>query len=202
MHVDLPNAIEKGIVSAKDDEKARAKILETEFDWDREDALKIWSFGPNHSGANILSERTAGVQNMKEIRDSMDSAWQWATREGPLCSEAMRGVRVNIVDALLHRDSNHRGGGQIIPCGRRLYYACHLTAKPRLQEPMFKVDITTPLEALGGVYQCLNKRRGVVNEEEQVPGTPLSVVRAYLPVAESFGFTAHLRGLTQGQAFP
>jgi elongation factor 2 len=55
---------------------------------------------------------------------------------------------------------------------------------------------------MGGVYQCLNKRRGQVNEEEQVAGTPLNMVKAFLPVAESFGFTADLRGLTQGQAFP
>lgn len=55
---------------------------------------------------------------------------------------------------------------------------------------------------MGGVYSCLNQRRGIVNEEEQVPGTPLNLVRAYLPVAESFGFTGALRGHTQGKAFP
>jgi translation elongation factor EF-G len=37
---------------------------------------------------------------------------------------------------------------------------------------------------MGGVYNCLNQRRGIVNEEEQVQGTPLAIVRAYLPVAE------------------
>lgn len=77
-----------------------------------------------------------------------------------------------------------------------------MTAKPRLQEPIFLAEITAPVDAMGGVYQCLNQRRGIVNEEEQVAGTPLNLVRAFLPVAESFGFTAHLRGLTQGQAFP
>jgi len=49
------------------------------------------------------------------------------------------------------------------------------------------------MDAMGGVYNVLNQRRGTINEEEQVAGTPLSVVRAYLPVAESFGFTEHLR---------
>ena len=38
--------------------------------------------------------------------------------------------------------------------------------------------------------------------EENVQGTPLLEVKAYLPVSESFGFTAHLRSLTSGQAFP
>jgi len=58
------------------------------------------------------------------------------------------------------------------------------------------------LEATSGVYQCLSQRRGIVNEEEQVAGTPLNQVKAFLPVAESFGFTAHLRSLTAGKAFP
>jgi elongation factor 2 len=55
---------------------------------------------------------------------------------------------------------------------------------------------------MGGVYQCFNQRRGVVFSEETVPGTPMINAKAYLPVAESFGFTAHLRSLTSGQAFP
>jgi len=77
-----------------------------------------------------------------------------------------------------------------------------MTAEPRLQEPIFQADITAPQDAMGGVYNCLNQRRGTVIEEEQVSGTPLAIVKAYLPVAESFGFTEHLRGLTQSQAFP
>ena len=48
----------------------------------------------------------------------------------------------------------------------------------------------------------LNKRRGQVFSEEQRPGTPMFTVKAYLPVNESFGFTADLRSHTQGQAFP
>jgi len=38
--------------------------------------------------------------------------------------------------------------------------------------------------------------------EEPVSGTPLVIVKAYLPVAESFGFTQHLRSMTSGRAFP
>ena len=48
----------------------------------------------------------------------------------------------------------------------------------------------------------LNRRRGHVFEEAQVPGTPMFHVKAYLPVNESFGFTADLRSNTGGQAFP
>merc|ERR1719411_561173 len=55
---------------------------------------------------------------------------------------------------------------------------------------------------MSGVYNCMNLRRGCVFEENQREGTPLVNVKAYLPVAESFGFTAALRQATSGQAFP
>lgn len=55
---------------------------------------------------------------------------------------------------------------------------------------------------MNGVYQCFNQRRGVVFQEDSVAGTPLLCIKAHLPVAESFGFTANLRALTSGQAFP
>ena len=40
---------------------------------------------------------------------------------------------------------------------------------------------------MGGIYGVLNRRRGHVIEEAQTPGTPMFVVKAYLPVNESFG---------------
>ena len=55
---------------------------------------------------------------------------------------------------------------------------------------------------MGGIYGVLNRRRGHVFQEEQVVGTPMFHVKAYLPVNESFGFTADLRSNTGGQAFP
>ncbi|CAF1468572.1 unnamed protein product, partial [Didymodactylos carnosus] len=59
-----------------------------------------------------------------------------------------------------------------------------------------------PEAAVGGIYGVLNRRRGHVFEEHHVLGTPMFIVKAYLPVNESFGFTADLRSNTGGQAFP
>lgn len=70
------------------------------------------------------------------------------------------------MDCVLHTDAIHRGAGQIIPTARRLFYACILTAEPRLQEPIFLAEITCPMDAITGVYNCLNQRRGIVIEED------------------------------------
>ena len=198
----LSEAIELGTIGPKTEPKVRAKLLQDDYGWDQNDAKKIWAFGPETTGANLLVDTTKGVQYMNEIRDSLESGFQWATKEGCMSGENMRGVRFNVMDAYLHADAIHRGGGQLIPTARRVFYASFLTARPALQEPMFLVEIQCPADAVGGVYQCLSGRRGIVNSEEPVSGTPLTMVKAYLPVAESFGFTANLRSQTSGRAFP
>lgn len=129
----------------------------------------------------------------------------------------MRGVRFDVHDVTLHADAIHRGGGQIIPTARRCLYACVLTAQPRLMEPIYLVEIQVrnlcsalkirceeimsrwfvvltppsllqcPEQVVGGIYGVLNRKRGHVFEETQVAGTPMFVVKAFLPVNESFG---------------
>jgi hypothetical protein len=66
-------------------------------------------------------------------------------------------------------------------------------------EPVYLCEIQTPEHAMGGIYGVLNRRRGHVIAEERRMGTPLFNLKAYLPVLESFGFTADLRSHTQGQ---
>jgi len=65
---------------------------------------------------------------MDAIQDSCKAAFEWATTEGVLCGESLRGVRFNIEDVKIISDPAHRGGSQIIPTARRAYYASHLTA--------------------------------------------------------------------------
>lgn len=84
---------------------------------------------------------------MNEIKDSMTSAFQWATKEGALTEEEMRGIKFNIVNVHTYVDAIHRGGGQIIPPARRAYYGAQLTASPRLIEPVFLCEIQTPEDA-------------------------------------------------------
>jgi len=198
----LADDIDNGEVAPRQDFKIRGRYLADKYEYDVGEARKIWCFGPDTLGPNLLIDVTKGVQYLNEIKDSVVAGFQWATKEGVLCDENMRGVRFNIHDVTLHTDAIHRGGGQIIPTARRCLYACSLTAAPRLMEPVYLVEIQCPENAVGGIYGVLNRRRGHVFEEAQTPGTPMFVVKAYLPVNESFGFTADLRSNTGGQAFP
>jgi len=198
----LAEDIDNGEVSNKQDFKTRGRYLSDKYEYDVTEARKIWCFGPDTMGPNLLIDCTKGVQYLNEIKDSVVAGFQWATKEGVLCDENMRAVRFNIYDVTLHTDAIHRGGGQIIPTARRVLYASALTAGPSLMEPVYLVEIQCPENAVGGIYGVLNRRRGHVFEEARTPGTPMFVVKAYLPVNESFGFTADLRSNTGGQAFP
>jgi len=202
MAEEVAKDIESGKIGPRDDFKARARILADDHGWDVTDARKIWCFGPDTNGANLLVDQTKAVQYLLEIKDSFNSGFQWATKEGPVAEEPMRNVRFNIMDVTLHADAIHRGGGQIIPTARRVLYASTLLADPGLLEPVFLVEIQVPEQAMGGIYSVLTRRRGHVFEENQRPGTPLFNIKAYLPVNESFGFNADLRQATSGQAFP
>ncbi|CAB1317178.1 unnamed protein product, partial [Coregonus sp. 'balchen'] len=198
----LAEDIEKGDVSPRQELKIRARFLADKYEWDVSEARKIWCFGPDGTGPNLLMDVTKGVQYLNEIKDSVVAGFQWAVKEGVLCEENMRAIRFDIHDVTLHTDAIHRGGGQIIPTARRVLYACQLTAQPRIMEPVYLVEIQCPEQVVGGIYGVLNRKRGHVFEESQVMGTPMFIVKAYLPVNESFGFTADLRSNTGGQAFP
>jgi len=194
--------IDDGKIYPRQDLKIRARILADDHDWEVGEARKIWCFGPEAMGPNLLVDVSKGVQYLNEIKDSVVAGFQWATKEGVMCDENMRSCRFNIHDVTLHADAIHRGGGQIIPTARRVIYACVLTAKPKLLEPVYLVEIQCPQDATGGIYSCLNRRRGHIFEENQQTGTPMVNIKAYLPVNESFGFTADLRSNTGGKAFP
>ena len=130
-----------GDVYPTQDIKARARYLADKYDFDVTEARKIWCFGPETSGPNMVIDISKGVQYLNEIKDSVIGGFQWASKEGPLCEENLRGVRFNIHDVTLHADAIHRGAGQIMPTARRCIYACVLTANPGLLEPVYLCEI-------------------------------------------------------------
>jgi elongation factor 2 len=194
--------IEKGDIQATSDPKSRARFLSENYKWDSDTAKRIWCFGPNSNGPNILVDTTHGIQYLNEIKDSVIAGFNWSAGEGAICGEPLRGVKICIEDVKIHSDSAHRRGGVIIPTARRSCLAAQMTSRPRLMEPIYLVEMQATQDVLGKIYSLLAKKRGYVISEEPKSGTPLSILKAHLPVLESFGFTSELRAATSGKAFP
>lgn len=66
---------ERGAVGPKSDAKERSKALVNDFDWDKGDTQKIWCYGPETKGPNMLVDVAKGVQFLNEIKDSMENAF-------------------------------------------------------------------------------------------------------------------------------
>jgi elongation factor 2 len=111
----LAEAIDAGDVTPRDEPKARGRFLAEKFGWDKDLSKKIWCFGPDTTGPNLIVDMCKGVQYLNEIKDSCVAAFQWATKEGPLCEENMRGIKFEVHDVVLHTDAIHRGGGRSSP---------------------------------------------------------------------------------------
>jgi elongation factor 2 len=109
LHEDLTAEIEEGTVKPGDDVKLMSRKLIDVYDWDQHDSRKVWCFGPENNGPNMVVDQTKAVQYLTEIKDSIESAFQWVTKEGVIAEEAMRGCRFNILDVELHADAVHRG---------------------------------------------------------------------------------------------
>ncbi|KAJ2458727.1 translation elongation factor 2 [Coemansia sp. RSA 2424] len=129
---ELASLIDNGEIAADDNPKERARRLVKEFEWDANDARKIWAFGSKSSGANLLVDMTMGLQYVNEIRDHCVAGFMAAVSNGPCAEEQMRGCRFNVLDATLHADAIHRGASQISPPMRRAIYGAMLLAEPSL----------------------------------------------------------------------
>lgn len=73
-----------------------------------------------------------------------------------------------------------------------------LKSKPVLLEPIMKVEIETPDEYMGDVIGDLNRRRGIIDEINDINCGKL--IKSYVPLSEMFGYATDLRSQTQGRA--
>lgn len=201
----LAEDIENGLISFDMPRKKFTDFFTTKYEYDVLAARSIWAFGPDSRGPNILQDDTLPTEVDKSlllaVKDSIVQGFQWGAREGPLCDEPIRNCKFKIMDATIASAPLQRGGGQLIPTARRVCYSAFLMATPRLMEPVYYVEIETPADCIAAIYNVLAKRRGHVTADLPKPGTPVFIVKAFLPVIESFGFETDLRYHTQGQAF-
>jgi elongation factor 2 len=74
-----------------------------------------------------------------------------------------------------------------------------LTAKPVLLEPIYRIEVSTPLEWLGTCSNIITQRRGKIEATDQKGA--LAFIRGYVPVAQTLGFSSEIRSATSGRVF-
>ncbi|GAA5871498.1 hypothetical protein JCM1840_002911 [Sporobolomyces johnsonii] len=197
--------IESGKVSIRMPPKQLGQHFQQKYGWDLLASRSIWAFGPDDQGPNILMDDTLPSDVDKKllysVKESIKQGFQWGCREGPLCDEPIRNVKFRLLGADLAQEPIYRGGGQIIPTARRVCYSSFLMATPRLQEPVYFIEIQAPQDCVPAIYEILARRRGHVTKDIPKPGSPLFTVQAYIPVVDANGFEVDLRTHTMGQAF-
>ena len=160
---------------------------------------KLWCFGPDHNGPNVVVDVAKDCQHLDQVKDSVIASFQWASAEGVLANENMRGIRFDLLDSEISEDPSMCGRSEIVPTARRCFYASVLTAQPRLLEPTYLVEIQCHETGLENTYHVVSARRGYIIEEMPSGGSGTLLIKAYLPVSESFGFSSELRLKTNDQ---
>ncbi|KAJ2733508.1 Cytoplasmic GTPase/eEF2-like protein (ribosomal biogenesis), partial [Coemansia sp. Cherry 401B] len=155
----------------------------------------------------------------RDFEESINSGFQLAMQSGPLCFEPLVGVVVTIKSVVVNTgtaDGNSIDGvptahsyasataqaGQIITTVRDAIKIGFLQWSPRLHLAMYTCDIQATSEVLGKVYGVINRRRGRILSEEMREGTPYFIIKAAIPIVESFGFADEIRKRSSGAAVP
>jgi len=195
----LPNelieAIKMGKISEMHTRDERTKTLRTQFGWDTDDAKNTIAI----EDTNILVNRIKGRQYVEEVIDHVKSGFREAVHTSIMAKEPAYGLKVNLEDIQVHEDPVHRGPAQILPMTWRPIWACLLLSDPKLLEPILSFECKVPNDFVSSVLSIVQKRRGRVLD--MTTEEDMMIVKAEMPVAESFGLAEELRSSTQGKAF-
>lgn len=160
---------------------------------------------------SISTEIRSLNEEAQSLRSSVLSGFQVATASGPLCDEPMWGLAfvveasvspfVSESEAIHQQSQTDQYGvfsGQVMTAVKEACRAAVIQRNPRIVEGTYFCELNTPTEHLANVYKVLGRRRAKILKEEMLEGSPLFIVHAYVPVAESFGFADDLRSSTSG----
>ncbi|MBN2152356.1 MAG: GTP-binding protein [Candidatus Lokiarchaeota archaeon] len=183
-----------GKVTADQKEKIRAQALRDEAGWDTKEARSIWDV---YEG-NILVNNTHGLQRLDKIKSYLIAAWREWLEGGPLAREPVAAIKAVFTDATVHEDTAHTGFNEIAGMTISNLSLCFLSSKPKLYEPIQRVDIKSPMGMEGNIIGVLTAHRGQVlnmNQEEN-----LMHITGKLPAAETIGLADEFRSVTSGKA--
>ncbi len=125
-----------------------------------------------------------------------DKGFRASLKEGRLIGFPIIGVRAVINDGSTHPvDSSDMAFQQAAIGAFRQVYA---KARPKILEPIMKVEVESPTEFQGNIFASINQRRGIIISSSEDGSTMR--VEAEVPLSEMFGYSTVLRSLTQGKA--
>ncbi|HWO72414.1 MAG TPA: elongation factor G [Dehalococcoidia bacterium] len=152
---------------------------------------------PLERGAGFVFEnKVVGGAVPKEFVGPTEQGVKDALETGPLGGYPVVDVKVALVDGSTHPvDSSEMAFRMAGIEGMRKAME---NAEPVLLEPIMKVEVRTPEQFFGDVLGDINARRGHVQDVEAFGS--MQIIRALIPLAETFGYTTDLRSLTQGRA--
>ena len=178
------------------------KYLINEKKWDKLTTNSIWAF---NQGSNILIDYTLPMENdtnnLYSVKNEIIQGFDWTCKEGPLINEPIVNSKFKILSSEICSDPVYKGSSQIIPMVRRACYSSFVTACPRLMEPMLIGEVHCTYECIRVIEDLLLRRRGHINSQVAMPGTPFYILRYVLPALDSFGLETDIRTTTAGQAF-
>ncbi len=131
----------------------------------------------------------------KEYIPAVGEGIEEATRSGVLAGFPVVGVHATVFDGSYHEVDSSEMAFHI--AGSMAFKDAMQKASPVILEPIMKVEVTTPEEYMGNVIGGLNSRRGRIESMEDISGGKM--VKAYVPLAEMFGYATVLRSDTQGR---
>ena len=148
-------------------------------------------------GGLQFENKVTGGNIPKEFIPSVQKGFESAMKSGVLGGFPLDSLKVELLDGSFHPVDSDQLSFEI--CALQAYRNAATKAKPVLLEPIMKLEVITPEESMGDVIGDLNKRRGQV-EGMDTNRSGARVVKAYVPLAEMFGYVTALRTITSGRA--
>jgi elongation factor G len=143
----------------------------------------------------VFTSTVVGGNVPKEFFPAIEKGFKGMMEEGPLAGFPLLDVEIELYDGAAHAVDSSAVAFELAAKGA--YRQSMPKAGPQLLEPVMKVDVFTPEDNVGDVIGDLNRRRGMIKDQE--PGSTGIRIKADVPLAEMFGYIGHLRTITSGR---
>ena len=157
--------------------------------------VKFDPMDPNGEETFKFESTVVGGAIPKEYIPAIGEGIEEAAQAGILGGFPVLGVHANVYDGSYHEVDSSEMAFHI--AGSMAFKEAMHKANPVLLEPIMKVEVTMPEEYMGDVIGDINTRRGRIEGMDDIGGGKL--VKAYVPLAEMFGYSTDLRSKTQGR---